>query len=409
LRVETKNKGIFFMANMKKMWSAMTASLVVVTGLLSADVCPPDCVQPYNVQCVQPANFDLCNPCNDSPCGHWMLEVDLLYWTACEGGLTYGSDDRASAFGTAGTFTEYQSKKKHPHQRWDLGFRIGLGFQFPCECWDASLIWTNFDTDGHGKYDEPAAGNQWFTPAWNSIPGTGVVGGNLLGGNVISPTTFPVDEARGHWKLRLNLLDLEIGREFCVNSCLTLRPFIGVRGASINDKYNIRYETRSVSTSLTDLVVGPVDRVQLKNNFEGAGVRGGLDTEYDLGCGMSIYGGVAASLLYGETEIRTKERLTVGATGLPTSNVVYHEQKDNDCGARAITDAEIGLRWKHCCCDKVIVMKFGWEHHFFFNQNQFEKFTNFNGSDNFGTDRMPQDIHGDLSVQGLVLSAKLDF
>lgn len=395
------------MANMKKLWSAMTASLLVVTGLLSADACPPDCPPMQACNPCNPCDYNPCNPCCDSPCGHWMFEVDLLYWTACEGGLTYGSDTEASAIGTAGTLTSFHTKKKHPHQRWDLGWRLGVGFQFPCECWDAFVIWTHFDTDAHAHHDESVTTNRWFTPAWNSIPGDGDEAGNLLGGNVISDSTFPVDDARAHWKLDLNLLDLEIGREFCVNSCLSLRPFIGVRGATINDKYDIKYETISVSG--TALVVGPVDRVHLKNEFEGAGVRGGLDTTYDLGCGASIYGGVAASLLYGETEIKTKERLIVGTTGDLTSDVLFHEQKDEECGCRAITDAEIGISWRHCCCDKIILVKFGWEHHFFFNENQFEKFTDFFATDNFATDRMPQDIHGDLSVQGLVLSARIDF
>lgn len=399
------------MANLNKIWTAMAASLVAVSGIVNAAGVQyvTDCAQPCAQPC-QPCDVP-CNPCNpcDYGCGRWSFDADLLYWTACEGGLTYGSETESEACGNP-TSSDLFTKKKHPHTRWDLGWRLGIGYQFPCECWDATLIWTHFDTDAHGHHNEDPTTTHFFTPAWNSIPGDGDVDGDLLGG--FAPThDFPVDEADGHWKLRLNLLDLEIGREVCVNSCLTLRPFIGVRGASISEKYNISYDVIPLVETTTTTNVS--DHVRLKNDFDGAGVRGGLDTNYDLGCGLSIYGGVAASLLYGETEIKTREDLeiavTTTATGATTTSCFFHEQKDHECGARAITDAEIGIRWQHCCCDKVVVMQFGWEHHFFFSQNQFEKFTDFDGTDNFGTNRMPQDLHGDLSVQGLVLSARVHF
>lgn len=374
--------------NINNLWTAMAAALVAITGMANANMgnggcCPPPC-------------------CNSN----WSAEVDILYWTACERGLTYGSESRNETFGNAGSTSSIHTKLKHPHQRWDVGFRVGVGYDSPCNCWDAMLLYTQYNTDAHAKHDEAVNPNQWFTPAFNAIPGNGDVGGALLGGNSAPDTnSFPVNFANAHWKLRLNLLDLEIGRDFCVNSCFSLRPFIGVRGASINEKYKIRYETERVTGGA--VVAFPIDRVHLKNDFEGAGLRGGLDTEFDLGCGMSIYGGVAASLLYGETEIKTREILL--STSGTSSNIFEMTQKDKECGCRAITDAEIGLRWKKTCCNRVVAFQIGWEHHFFFNQNQFEKFTNYRASDNAATDRYPQNDRGDLSVQGIVLSAKVNF
>lgn len=400
---------------LNKVWAALTA-LCITANIAHADVaCHADCTP----------NISNCQ----NSCGQWSFEADVLYWTACEEGLTYGSETDANLnpFSAARSQTArlplifpidptYITKKKHPHTRWDLGYRLGLGYQFPCECWNADFIWTHFNTDSHGKHSKVPSSSNFFTPAWGSIPVTGVVTGPLFGG--VPPShgnLFPVDEAHAHWKLRLNLLDLEIGREFCVNSCLTLRPFIGVRGAFINEKYDLEYHSKTVVTvGIVTTTTDAKDNTRLKNDFEGAGVRGGLDTNYDLGCGVSLYGGVAASLLYGETEIKGKEAVTftrtITGTLPPTVTSVFeHEQKERDCGVRAITDAEIGFRWIHCCCEKLITLQFGWEHHFFFNQSQFEKFTNFNGSDNFATNRFPQNIHGDMSIQGLVLSGKVYF
>lgn len=393
------------MKSFKKIWVSVASTACAFTSLLSADQlppCPQECLPAFDSGCT-------------TSCGRWSFISDTIYWTACQGGLTYGSESFYHTLGTTttGADTEYHTKKKHPHRRWDLGWRLGIGYDFPCDCWNASLIWTYFDTDCHGRHEEDFTGNQWFTPAFTSIP-FGGTGNTLLGGRT---TPGAIESAKSQWKLCFNLLDLEIGREFCANSCLTVRPFLGIRGASINDKFRAKYTAVPFVTGTSTVVtVDAIDHVHLRNNFEGAGVRGGLDTSYDLGCGLSIYGGVAAALLYGETEIKSREiqdvtTTTVVGVELPTvvSNEFEHKQRDRDCGVRAITDAKVGIQWLWCCCGRLSVWQLGWEHHFFFHDNQFEKFTDYAGTDNHATDRYPQTLHGDLSVQGLVLTTKVFF
>ncbi len=204
----------------------------------------------------------------------------------------------------------------------------------------------------------------------------------------------------------MNLIDLEIGRAFCVNSCLSLRPYIGIRGAVIDQKYEISYDAVNLTTTTPSVA----DDITLKSDFKGAGIRIGLDTEYNLGCGVSLYGDLAGSLLWGESEIKTHEEYTEDVNSPTTSDFISQHQKDHkDCGSRAITDAALGVRWQQTCCNKVITLELGWEHHFFFNNSNFEKFTNFASGGNDATNRYPQDIHGDLSIQGFVFSAKLEF
>jgi len=376
--------------SLRKVLSSLTATLLAISGIASA-FDGGHTYESYGNPCSPCA--PVCNPCGND-CGDFFVDVDVLYWKACEGGLTYGSETEFNELITATTFATYETKKKNPHFRWDVGVRVGLGYHFACECYDAAIYWTHFDTDAHGHHDEFVDGGHWFTPSWGGVT-------PLLGGT--SEGTFGVERASAHWKLRLNLIDLEIGREFCVNSCLSLRPFIGVRGAIIDQRYDLEY----IAVDESETLPSPIDRFRLKSNFEGAGIRCGLDTAYNLGCGVSLYGDLAGSLLWGESEVKTQEEYE--ATPAPTSSFTEMHQKDRDCGSRAITDAAIGLRWQQCCCNKVITLEVGWEHHFFFNNNNFEKFTNFGSTENAATDRFPQDIHGDLSVQGFVFSAKLEF
>lgn len=378
---------------MAKSLHRLWANWIVGLGLLlSSTAYANECI----MDCFRSGNF-----WSTVACGQWSLDTDTLYWTTCEHGLMYGSETDAFA---SGSDISYETKKKHPHSRWDLGWRLGLSYQFPCECWDATLLWTHFDTDLHASRDEFVSPSQFFTPAWGGIPGNGSPSGALLG----RTSPFPVQEASAHWKLRLNLVDLEIGREFSLNSCLTLRPHVGIRGGSINEKNHLEYEVIALVGEPGSLQEVVTDEFHLENDFEGAGVRGGLETDYEFDCGITIYGNIAAALLFGEREIKTKELLNAAANTI-AAPLFSMNQKDIEDSCQAITDAEIGIRWQYCCCNKILTFQLGWEHHFFFNQNKFEKFTNYAGTNNFATERYPQVVHGDLSIQGLVLSTRVRF
>lgn len=400
--------------SLKKVLSAMAASFVAVTSVVSAAngsfTYAPD-HGPFGGNCspCAPSFAPCAAPCAAAaPCcnnGDWFVDVDVLYWKACEGGLMFGSETRERVLDAGTTsFDTFKTKKKNPHHRWDVGVRVGLGYHFACECYDAAIYWTHFDTDAHGHYRKGADSNHWFTPAWSGVTTNGLLGGNIDNG------ANPVDFASSHWKLRLNLIDAEIGRSFCVNSCLSIRPYIGVRGAIIDQKYDLEYD--AITTISGTDVASPIDEFQLKSDFEGAGIRIGTDVDYNLGCGVSLFGDLAASLLWGESEVKTKEAYQFGTTP-GTTEFTFQEQRDRDCGSRAITDASLGLRWQQSCCNKLITLEFAWEHHFFFNNNDFEKFTNFDAQTSsvaaIATDRYPQTIHGDLSVQGFVFSAKVEF
>lgn len=378
--------------SLKKVLTSMAASFVAVTGLVSADGSTTYSYNPNS--CNTP-----CKPCGTDCCGDWFVDVDVLYWKACEGGLTYGSETDFHELIASSTYSDYDIKKKSPHHRWDVGVRVGVGYHFACECYDAAFYWTHFDTDAQGHYDEPANESHWFTPAWAGV--APALGGNTSG-------EHPVDRASAHWKLRVNLFDLEIGRSFCVNSCLSLRPYIGVRGAVIDQRYDLEYH--EAEEFCQTHISSPVrDSFSLKSDFKGAGIRIGSDIDYNLGCGISLFGDLAASLLWGETEVKTQEAYDHNTCEPTFNGVTSMDQRDSECGARAITDAQLGVRWQQCCCSKVITLEFGWEHHFFFNKNNFEKFTNYAADDEYWTDRFPQTIHGDLSLQGFFFSAKVEF
>lgn len=350
--------------SLRKMWAAMAVSLVAATSFVGADY--------YDNQ------YDTsgCCPCGPvrpvvDACGNWFISADALFWKPCEDGLTYGSRTRVVA--TDGLVAS-ETRVRNVEPQWDVGFRIGLGYDLACDGWDVVLYWTRFETTKHKRHrqDLTVIGDT-FVNAWG-VPSVGEA--------LIVP----------RWKLDLNIFDAELGREFCVSPCVTLRPFVGVRAAWINQRYRIA----TFTTEDTDVAL---QAVSLKSNYDGVGLRGGFDTEWKLGdCGFSIYGQAAASVLIGQQRSQFEEFI-------PGTTSIAERQRDRYCACRAITDGALGLRWREffSCNTIALTIQLGYEHHMFFNQNRFEN--SIIDSD----DRNPQIARGDLCTQGITLSAKVDF
>ncbi|MBA3957846.1 MAG: hypothetical protein H0X51_05575 [Parachlamydiaceae bacterium] len=332
------------------------------------------------------------------PLGDWYFRADALILKACEDGLTYGTATRTTDSTSASPTTFINSRVKNVHPKYDVGFRLGLGYMLPCDCWGLAVNWMHFNTHASSHFDHNffnESDNAYFTPAHGATPF------NLSEANGIDAT-----EAR--WKLQLDVVDVELGRPICLSECITVRPHIGIRAGWIRQSYNIQ---NSVHVIATDAEV-VLQEIHLKSNYQGVGLRGGLDTQWDLGCGMSLYGNAAISVLYGNFDVKSRDNwmLLPGST-----NFFEPEEKDDFCACRAVTDAGLGLRWKqNFCCDSVgLTLQVGWEHHFFFSQNQFEDFAAITGNPAFnptiGEIKNPQARRGHLCLRGITISARLDF
>lgn len=378
------------MANsLKTMWSALAVSLAAVTSVNAAffddNCCPPaDCPCPSS------------RPFLD-PCGNWFFDVEGLCWEACEDGLSFATKHKrkdrneGSPQSPGDCKNQTNSKVKNLGSSWDGGFKIGVGTDLPCDCWDTLVKWTWFRTKT--KKHENARDESWLTGAWDTQGCDG----------------FALEHIKAKWSLHLNIVDWELGREFCVSPCLSLRPFIGIRGAWVDQKYDIKQKFRTFDFARCD--ANRDSDLRMKSKFSGAGVRGGLNSEWKWGCGFSIYGEAAGSILWGtcrrHTVVKHKFSDEIELVRIEDEFVrkTCNDQKDHQhWGCRAITDAAIGLRWKQFFdCDRIaLTFSVGWEHHCFLDQNRFEELaTCFNPQ--------PQKQRGDLYTQGVTFAARLDF
>lgn len=300
---------------------------------------------------------------------------DFLYWQAHQNGMAYAVKSKGSDL--------YHSSTKEMDFRWDPGFRVGLGWNTPHDGWDIYANWTSFYTKANGK---------------KGTKGSTIYPTFIDPNFIASYQDYTPSVAKAHWRLNLNMIDLEMGREFFVSKWLTLRPFVGLRTAWIHQRLDVEYKNMQTSNA-TNVNY----ETELKNKYWGIGVRPGLNTQWGLGCGFSIYGNSAISLLYGFFDL-DQEQYAKPTSGALTKYIKNAHSYHVD---RAIAEVQLGIRWEHMFANDHahFSIQAGWENFVFFGQNQFDKFVN---SDNYGRGVFVSN-QGDLTTQGYTLSIRLDF
>ncbi len=308
------------------------------------------------------------------------IDASVFVWQATESGMEYAQKTLGNTDNTASS-----NSFKKPQFDWDWGFKLGAGYNTPHDGWDLFLQWTRF---------HPSR-----THRFSSVP--------AIAGNAVVPLLSPNTQLSGDetttasasWKFRLDMLDLELGREFYTSRWLTLRPFAGLRSAWIHQRTKVDYD------SVTTAVVTPINvDVNLKNNYWGMGLRAGLDSEWGLGRGISLYTEMSGSLLLGHFNIFESQ------SGFDTVGVVPGTTSFSEKfrATRFVYDLGMAIRYQQFfCCERYEFMaQLGWEQHMFVNQNQIQKtYTSTTG--------LPSTIfvtnQGDLSTQGVTLTLEFGF
>jgi len=289
---------------------------------------------------------------------------DLLIWQAHENGLGYVIKSKGTALNNSST--------KELHSKYSPGFRVGLGWNTPHDGWDLYANWTRLHTKARGSVNTGASSTLYPTleaPAY---------------------VAAAPNASHAHLKLHLDMIDLELGREFFVSKWLTLRPFVGMRTAWIKQRLNTDY-----------VGVASTYNTNMKNNYWGVGVRPGLNTQWGLGCGFSLYGNTALSLLYGFFEL-DQDQYSVTTADVTSSNIANaHSLRVG----RAIAEVQLGVRFERMLAKDHLhfSIQAGWENLMFFGQNQFDRFVSSAAPGVFVSNQ------GDLTLQGYTLSLRLDF
>ena len=299
------------------------------------------------------------------------ITADFLYWTGRMDGLSYVTA------GLGNNITSVSRGKAYfPDWEWDAGFKVGLGHNLPHDGWDISTQYTWFHTSAT-DYTKGTT----LDPNWDiSNLGTFITSSDLPGS---------VSRADATWKLKYNVVDLELGRNYFISHYLSLRPHFGFKVSWQDIDYRIHYQVE-----LSD----QESHLRMKNDtdFWGIGLRSGLDTAWHINPVFSVYGDFALSALWSQYEV--KRRDTRSDVDSNTSIITYDTEKDFHT-LKPVLELSIGLRGEWWCSDNRyhFLVQAGWEEQLWINHNQFVKM------------HFAQSAHGDLILQGFTLKGRFDF
>ncbi len=397
---------------MIKLWPVAAISLVAFSTGLSA-------AKKYNEKCpikpiggpdfivnpsVRPLSSDPC--CCDS--GEFYVTASAFYWNAHQDGMEYAVLNERVDTQYQGTL--FKAKYINPDFKWRWGFKVGLGYNSTHDGWDVEALWTHYKGKASRHDDTASAQGTTLLPLWSDFAPAVA---NPVGAVATQGILFATD-IKSSWKLKLDIADFVLGRQFWTSKYFNMRPFIGLRAAWIRQDFEIEHRGGSWSGTFNQ---GNVfnNEVELDNDYKGVGVRGGLDGAWNFNKSWGLFGSLAASILYGRFDIDHEEENRFA--NAPFNKVKILDTSDSFRAPRAILDLFIGIQYTTIFNDRYgFIATLGWEHHHFFNQNQMWRVVRIGDAsttagavtDQFGENVFDQ-RRGDLSTQGWTLSLLVTF
>jgi len=318
----------------------------------------------------------------------WFLTLDVLYWHGKVGGteFAYTDNDPAASLPVKG-------RTKDIDFDWDWGFRVGAGYNFAHDGWDAYLQYTWFDTNGS---DSTRAGlNSSVIPLKGSAQIVATAADPL-------DTFIFCDSAKSQFDLDYQALDLELGRAYFVSGKLSFRPHWGLKTAWIDQEQITRYTGGTpvaVPQSTAENLGLGVSTVHIKDDcdFWGLGPRAGVESKWHLGYGFSIFGNVSGALLFGFFDVDHRERWT----DTQDNRIRLHANRH---AFSPTVQFELGLRYDTYIHNNKqhVGVGLGFEGQYWWRQNQMLKI------DDAAVLKYER-YSEDLSFHGLTLDIRFDF
>jgi len=260
---------------------------------------------------------------NGNCCENFWASGDLLYLTSCVDGFecAFGNTDITTSVSNGKIVTDIEERDSDIKSDWNAGFRLGIGYDEECSCWDTALLWTHFNQNNtdHAKCHN-----------------------------------------RAKWKLRFNEVDALVGYKINCSRCFSVRPFFGARYAKIDQKLTTHLSTPITITATHARSVV----VSTKNDHErfwGAGPILGFEGEFFLSCGFSAYGNFSGNFLYGMFKNRFND------SDIFKAAVNNCDSSSESCGVLTGFDAGVGVRYATECG---ATLQLGLEHHKYSDYNQ---------------------------------------
>ncbi len=321
----------------------------------------------------------------------WFITGDYTYWTAREKGLEYAVSVATQEVNPEQGVAQGQIYRLG--NKWASGFKVGLGTDFCHDGWDlyAEYTWFKKTENSHTPDD--------FTTERGRPAGVLALQDGFwdVNATIISPDgSDRYSGASAQWRLNMNVVDLELGRNFYVSPRLMLRPFYGLKGAW--NKQHIDVSFTGTMNGAGTFPITIINSMTNKIKNWGIGVRAGMDTSWHFSRNFSIIGDMAFTGLWEEFKIKRFDTRTDIATNIVTGSNV--NLKESQYTVEPVIEWMLGLKWETgFSCDAYhLAITAAWEEQVWFEQNNFLRIP---GS---------ASVSGDsLSLQGLTVDVRFDF
>ena len=283
--------------------------------------------------------------------GSTTVFANLLGWTVREG----GDEDWGEIINQPGN--NISEKNLQAAFNWNTGFRIGIGYNNSND-WDSVLYYTSYQTKATSQVTAPA---QIYSP---------YLGNFFAANNTLGANNGPFyNSASLIWRFAFNTLDFELGRSFKIDKILTIRPFLGIKGAVINQKIYTNWQGPNTLNALGTTV--PITSFtsaseNLTQDFTGIGPSFGVNTTwpvYKISNGsFNLFGNFSAALLYGVWRFTQ-----VYQNDAPSSVTTL---VDDVHGVAPVTRAFVGIEWAGTFPNVDANVRLGYEGQVWFDQMQ---------------------------------------
>ncbi len=370
-------------------WNRVIASSVaifsVATNLYAIPRGPCEPIIPVCCEEPRPGPFAFAYPYDlNLACPRdFYFHIDGLAFQAKQDGMqwaisdTNGFDDPLTNGEVIG-FTN-----SHRDWKYNWGARVGAGFYLGHDAWNLDVAWTWVKISDYKRAGVTTSGGT-LIPLWGLGSGT---------------LDFMFSQGLSAvWDGDYNTIDFRLGKAYHVSRYLVLNPHFGVRGAWINQHFSVDY------SGANTLPIGQSTRWvhHADNDFWGIGARAGIDTDWIVGRGFSLFGKVASSILCGKFDIEQSE--TTPNSGVRIPNLGFDLEDDHYMNVPNFEIA-LGLSWgtPFNCNQYYLSVKGAYEFHYWWDQLNLRRFWDRGPA-------YPNDVvsRGDLSLSGFSLSLQLD-
>ncbi|NBO24505.1 MAG: hypothetical protein EBU93_04660 [Chlamydiae bacterium] len=210
------------------------------------------------------------------------IGLGTLYQTALLGGAgySYTNDHQGSQYPKNGELRQINNT-------WSFGVNGTLSYQFPHDGEQVSLYNCFY--------------NQSSSNSVSSAIDSSILQLKAMGDIIPASSFFYCNQAKSSLDITYDLLSLELARDFYLSQYLSIRPNTGLLSSWVWLKNQTSY------SGGLDLGGNRI-YVEDRTNWYGIGPKLGVDLVFGLGHGISFFGEITGSLLYGRNKVLHQER-----------------------------------------------------------------------------------------------------